>query len=97
MTGCCVQVDHAARSVLRIVQLHQAPINALAVHERTCFTAADDGHLRMWPLDFAHVSLEASHAAAVTAVSAACTCCQGQEVPVSLPWRCTHCTCAPDA
>ena len=66
------QVDYMTRSVLHIVQLHQAPINALAVHERTCFSAADDGHLRMWPLDFAHISLEASHASPVTAVRLFC-------------------------
>lgn len=63
-----VQVDYEKRSVLRIVQLHQAPVNALAVHERTCYSGADDGQLRMWPLDFAHISLEASHAAPVTSV-----------------------------
>ena len=62
------QIDCESRAVLRIVQLHEAAVNALAVHEHACFSAADDGQLRMWPADFSHISLEASHTAPVTAV-----------------------------
>ena len=31
-------------------------------------TGSDDGFLRLWPLDFAHVYLEAEHEGPVTAV-----------------------------
>ena len=68
------QIDCESRTVLRIVQLHEAAVNALAVHERAYFSAADDGQLRMWPADFSHISLEASHTAPVTAVCSLTKC-----------------------
>ena len=34
-------------------------INCLSVHEAFCVTGSDDGYLRLWPLDFSGVILEA--------------------------------------
>lgn len=44
-------------------------INSMAVNETFCVTGSDDGFLRLWPLDFAHVYLEAEHEGPVTAVN----------------------------
>lgn len=43
-------------------------INSMAINETFCVTGSDDGYLRLWPLDFAHVYLEAEHEGPVTAV-----------------------------
>ncbi|CAL1536659.1 unnamed protein product [Lymnaea stagnalis] len=42
-------------------------INAMHLNETFCVTGSDDGYLRLWPLDFAHVYLEAEHEGPVTA------------------------------
>jgi hypothetical protein len=34
-------------------------INCLSVNEAFCVTGSDDGYLRLWPLDFSGVVLEA--------------------------------------
>lgn len=34
-------------------------INTMNVNEAFCVTGSDDGYLRLWPLDFKHVYLEA--------------------------------------
>jgi len=44
-------------------------VNSMAVNETFCVTGSDDGFLRLWPLDFAHVYLEAEHEGPVTAVN----------------------------
>ncbi|XP_041363253.1 WD repeat-containing protein 90-like isoform X2 [Gigantopelta aegis] len=44
-------------------------INSLCVNETFCVTGSDDGFLRLWPLDFANVYLEAEHEGPVTAVN----------------------------
>ena len=43
-------------------------INSLSINETFCVTGSDDGFLRLWPLDFANVYLEAEHEGPVTAV-----------------------------
>lgn len=43
-------------------------INSMSINETFCVTGSDDGFLRLWPLDFAHVYLEAEHEGPVTAV-----------------------------
>ncbi|XP_022092508.1 WD repeat-containing protein 90-like isoform X1 [Acanthaster planci] len=43
-------------------------INAMCVNESFCVTGSDDGFLRLWPLDFKNVFLEAEHEGPVTAV-----------------------------
>ncbi|WAQ96619.1 WDR90-like protein [Mya arenaria] len=43
-------------------------INTMAINETFCVTGSDDGFMRLWPLDFAHVYLEAEHEGPVTAV-----------------------------
>jgi len=44
-------------------------INSLCVNESFCATGSDDGILRLWPLDFSTVFLEAEHEGALTAVN----------------------------
>lgn len=34
-------------------------LNCISINETFCVTGSDDGYLRLWPLDFAHVYLEA--------------------------------------
>ena len=34
-------------------------INCMCVNEAFCVTGSEDGFLRLWPLDFKHVYLEA--------------------------------------
>ena len=54
-----------------IFHLLQGPgiaINTMAINETFCVTGSDDGFMRLWPLDFAHVYLEAEHEGPVTAV-----------------------------
>ncbi|KAK3091415.1 hypothetical protein FSP39_019740, partial [Pinctada imbricata] len=43
-------------------------INSMSVNETFCVMGSDDGFLRLWPLDFEHVYLEAEHEGPVTAV-----------------------------
>lgn len=38
------------------------------MNESFCVTGSDDGYLRLWPLDFKQVLLEAQHDGPVTAV-----------------------------
>ena len=40
----------------------------MALNEVFCATGSDDGYLRLWPLDFKHVYLEAEHEGPVTAI-----------------------------
>ncbi|RUS87769.1 hypothetical protein EGW08_004515 [Elysia chlorotica] len=42
-------------------------INSMHLNETFCVTGSDDGYLRLWPLDFAYVYLEAAHEGPVTA------------------------------
>ncbi|XP_064636675.1 WD repeat-containing protein 90-like [Lineus longissimus] len=44
-------------------------LNTMSISESFCVTGSDDGYLRLWPLDFAQVYLEAEHEGPVTAVS----------------------------
>ena len=36
-------------------------INCISVNEAFCVTGSDDGYLRLWPLDFSGVVLEAGN------------------------------------
>ncbi|KAL8597433.1 hypothetical protein ACOMHN_050931 [Nucella lapillus] len=44
-------------------------ITSMSMNETFCVTGSEDGFLRLWPLDFAHVYLEAEHEGSVTSVS----------------------------
>lgn len=44
-------------------------LNSLYVNESFCATGSDDGFLRLWPLDFSTVFLEAEHEGPITAVN----------------------------
>lgn len=44
-------------------------INAMSVNSAFCVTGSDDGVLRIWPLDFQSVFMEAEHEGPVTVVS----------------------------
>ena len=62
---------------IRIYKLHCSrhvsgsglAITSISINETFCATGSDDGFLRLWPLDFAHVYLEAEHDGSVSAVS----------------------------
>ncbi|XP_035829418.1 WD repeat-containing protein 90 [Aplysia californica] len=42
-------------------------LTSMHLNDTFCVTGSDDGYLRLWPLDFAHVYLEAEHEGPVTA------------------------------
>ncbi|XP_067407333.1 WD repeat-containing protein 90 isoform X2 [Emydura macquarii macquarii] len=44
-------------------------INSISVSSTFCATASEDGYLRLWPLDFSAVFLEAEHEGPMSAVS----------------------------
>ncbi|XP_048351372.1 WD repeat-containing protein 90 [Sphaerodactylus townsendi] len=44
-------------------------LNSICLSSSFCATASDDGYLRLWPLDFSEVFLEAEHDNPVTSVS----------------------------
>uniref|UniRef100_H2ZYH0 WD repeat domain 90 n=1 Tax=Latimeria chalumnae TaxID=7897 RepID=H2ZYH0_LATCH len=44
-------------------------INSISVSSAFCATGSDDGYLRLWPLDFSAVFLEAEHEGAVSLVN----------------------------
>lgn len=44
-------------------------INSISISAAFCATGSDDGYLRLWPLDFSTVFLEAEHEGAVSFVS----------------------------
>ncbi|XP_029804907.1 WD repeat-containing protein 90 [Suricata suricatta] len=44
------------------------PISSLSISGATCAVGSDDGYLRLWPLDFSSVLLEAEHEGQVTVV-----------------------------
>ncbi|KAK9788859.1 hypothetical protein WJX73_001992 [Symbiochloris irregularis] len=67
-SGTMYQIDFDTRTVLRSVQLHMAPVASLAVHQQLFYSAAEDAHLRGWPLDFSHIALEACHDAPLSCV-----------------------------
>lgn len=43
-------------------------LNSLAISDRYCVTGSDDGYVRVWPLDFTQVAIEAEHESSVRAV-----------------------------
>jgi len=49
-------------------------LQCMCVNESFCVTGSDDGFVRLWPLDFKHVLLEAQHDGPVTAVDISMDC-----------------------
>ena len=49
-------------------------VQCMCVNESFCVTGSDDGYVRLWPLDFKHVLLEAEHDGPVTAVDISVDC-----------------------
>jgi hypothetical protein len=43
-------------------------LNSLTVSDKFCATGSDDGYVRIWPLDFSQVSVEAEHEASIGVV-----------------------------
>jgi WD40 repeat protein len=44
---------------------HQLRLNSLTISDMFCTTGSDDGYVRIWPLDFSQVSVEAEHEAPI--------------------------------
>ncbi|XP_071943850.1 WD repeat-containing protein 90-like [Antedon mediterranea] len=84
-SGHIFEIDHARVSVAHVRRLLPVvkskedkstfrsgsgiPLNCMYVNDTFCATGSDDGMLRLWPLDFSSVYLEAEHEGPVTAVS----------------------------
>lgn len=49
-------------------------LQCMCVNESFCVTGSDDGYVRLWPLDFKHVLLEAQHDGPVTGVDISIDC-----------------------
>lgn len=49
-------------------------LQCMSVNESFCVTGSDDGYVRLWPLDFKHVLLEAQHDGPVTGVDISIDC-----------------------
>ena len=64
--GTLVQIAYETRQVLGVLRLHDAPIKCIAAATGYVATGAADGCLRLWPLDFSDVLMQAKHDAAVT-------------------------------
>jgi len=56
------------------VALTGLSLQCMCVNESFCVTGSDDGFVRLWPLDFKHVLLEAQHDGPVTAVDISMDC-----------------------
>ncbi|XP_071815143.1 WD repeat-containing protein 90-like isoform X2 [Apostichopus japonicus] len=83
-SGHIFQIDFARVSVVHIRRLLPSgkhvqekstfgsgpgiAINSMAMSEAFCVTGSDDGFLRLWPLDFSSIFLEAEHEGPVTVV-----------------------------
>uniref|UniRef100_A0A8C3GHI0 WD repeat-containing protein 90 n=1 Tax=Cairina moschata TaxID=8855 RepID=A0A8C3GHI0_CAIMO len=77
-SGHVLEVDYkhvCIRSARRLLpsqqQDQQGPgiaINSISISSAFCATGSEDGYLRLWPLDFSAVVLEAEHEAPVTSV-----------------------------
>ncbi|XP_033117799.1 WD repeat-containing protein 90-like isoform X4 [Anneissia japonica] len=83
-SGHIFEIDHARVSVAHVRRLLPVDktkekstfrsgsgisLNCMCVNASFCATGSDDGMLRLWPLDFSSVYLEAEHEGPVTAVS----------------------------
>ena len=64
-SGLVFEVHYQSVSIRRIWKLSQeeppSGLTSLVVHEAFCVTGGEDGLLRVWPLDFSSVLLEAHH------------------------------------
>ena len=58
-TGKLMQVNYTSRDLECVYQLHDGPIDSIAVNEGFCVTGSMDKYLRVWPLDFSDFFLEA--------------------------------------
>ncbi|KAJ8037449.1 WD repeat-containing protein 90 [Holothuria leucospilota] len=83
-SGHIFQIDYSRMSVVHVRRLLPSgkhvkdkstfgsgpgiAINTMAMSEAFCVTGSDDGFLRLWPLDFSSVFLEAEHEGPVTVV-----------------------------
>ena len=66
--GMVFQVNYHSMDLEGVFQLHDGAIEAIAASEGFCVTGSADCFLRIWPLDFSEVYLEAHHEAPVTSV-----------------------------
>nr|XP_006813552.1 PREDICTED: WD repeat-containing protein 90-like [Saccoglossus kowalevskii] len=83
-SGHIFEIDYARVSIIRVRRLLPVDknrkekgtfhtgvgiaINSICVNQSYCVTGSDDGYLRLWPLDFSSVFLEAEHEGPVSAV-----------------------------
>lgn len=65
-SGTLYVIDISQRVVQRVVQLHDGPINSVAVHQGFCATASADRMLRLWGSDLQQLYMEAQHEGPVT-------------------------------
>ncbi len=59
-SGHVLEIHYKRISILRVWHLvPDQTIHMLALHEAFCVTGSEDGILRVWPMDFSAVFLEA--------------------------------------
>lgn len=58
------------------VNLAALKLNSLSVSDKFCVTGSEDGFVRVWPLDFGQVTMEAEHESSVEVVRFSPDCCK---------------------
>ena len=58
--GHLLEINYRRIAVLRVWHLLQdLSIHCIALHRKFCVTGSEDGFLRVWPMDFSSVFMEA--------------------------------------
>ncbi|CAK4205144.1 unnamed protein product [Aphanomyces euteiches] len=66
--GTVLVIGYDSMLLTCVYKLHDGPIRCLRVNEGFCVTGADDGYVRVWPLDFSDFYIEAQHDASVQSI-----------------------------
>lgn len=71
-----ILVNNGKNSGNNKVNLAALKLNSLSVSDKFCVTGSEDGFVRVWPLDFGQVTMEAEHESSVEAVRFSPDCCK---------------------
>lgn len=66
--GCIYQVSCNTQELEAIFKIQDSPILSICVNDAFCVTGSQDGHLRVWPIDFKEFLIEAKHDSGVCSV-----------------------------
>ena len=66
--GMLYMVNYSTRQLEGVFRLHEQAINCVKANEAFCATGSDDSFVRVWPLDFSDLYLEAKHEAPISSI-----------------------------